>query len=69
MAPGAGADMVEAARARAGLDMDSDDSSLKQRKAKVNGMDGQDHWSDDGVPFDVEIPGHAAMRQRAWRGC
>lgn len=69
MAPGASADMVEAARAaRAGANgVDGvNGSSIHHRKngtpTHASGVD--DGWSKADVPFDVEIPSNEAMKQR-----
>lgn len=77
MAPGVGAEMVEARERRKSDPVmvngsgDAHDaaSSLKQRRNGANGHAGEQAGRDSGedpLDFDVEIPGNEAMRLRGW---
>jgi len=65
MAPGVGADMVEARERASATDKQEEQGQLRQRKGgkMVNG-DGHSSDDDSQLDFDVEIPGNEAMRQR-----
>lgn len=68
MAPGVGADLLEAReRAATTAPTVSENGEVRQRSSPstlkmVNG----DHEHADELDFDVEIPGHEPMRQREW---
>lgn len=75
MAPGASADMVEAARAaRGGVNgangVDNGVNGVNSIHHRKNGITAptasgvDDGWSKADVPFDVEIPSNEAMKQR-----